>query len=132
MTIKRIDGCIGCETCMKTCPTDLIRMDPATGKAKFYVFQAKARPWTYRPRGDRPPPSGGGGGGGGKRPAPPEDPGDGATGSRTAMGVSSLLIALEGLLCPHVLEEDRSCTGDYSTQIESSTEKSLQDDCKEG
>ena len=33
MTIERIDGCIGCGTCVQTCPTDVIRQDPKTGKA---------------------------------------------------------------------------------------------------
>ncbi|BCS95267.1 [Fe-S]-binding protein [Desulfoluna limicola] len=33
MTIQRIEGCIGCGTCVKTCPTDVIRQDPKTKKA---------------------------------------------------------------------------------------------------
>ena len=33
MTIKLIKGCIGCETCVKTCPTDVIRQDAKTKKA---------------------------------------------------------------------------------------------------
>ena len=33
MTIERIKGCIGCGTCVKTCPTDVIRQDPETNKA---------------------------------------------------------------------------------------------------
>lgn len=33
MAISSIDGCIGCGTCVQSCPTDVIRMDPDTGKA---------------------------------------------------------------------------------------------------
>lgn len=33
MTIKSIKGCIGCGTCVQTCPTDVLRQDTATGKA---------------------------------------------------------------------------------------------------
>jgi len=33
MAIDRIDGCIGCGTCVSTCPTDVIRTDPKTGKS---------------------------------------------------------------------------------------------------
>jgi len=33
MTIEKIQGCIGCGTCVETCPTDVIRQDPETDKA---------------------------------------------------------------------------------------------------
>jgi len=33
MTIQLIKGCIGCGTCVKTCPTDVIRLDAKTKKA---------------------------------------------------------------------------------------------------
>lgn len=33
MPINNISGCIGCGTCIKTCPTDVIRKDQATKKA---------------------------------------------------------------------------------------------------
>lgn len=33
MSIQSINGCIGCGTCVKTCPTDVIRLDRRTHKA---------------------------------------------------------------------------------------------------
>ncbi len=33
MSIESIKGCIGCGTCVETCPTDVIRKDPKSGKA---------------------------------------------------------------------------------------------------
>ena len=33
MVIERISGCIGCGTCVRTCPADVIRPDPETKKA---------------------------------------------------------------------------------------------------
>jgi len=33
MSVNTIRGCIGCGTCVKTCPTDVFRMDGETGKA---------------------------------------------------------------------------------------------------
>jgi len=35
MSIKRIDGCIGCGICVETCPTDVIRLNPKTHKAEI-------------------------------------------------------------------------------------------------
>lgn len=34
MAIEKIKGCIGCGTCVKTCPTDVIRLN-ANGKAEI-------------------------------------------------------------------------------------------------
>ncbi|MDX2486282.1 MAG: 4Fe-4S binding protein [Gammaproteobacteria bacterium] len=33
MTIQSINGCIGCGECVKSCPTDVLRLDADTGKA---------------------------------------------------------------------------------------------------
>jgi NAD-dependent dihydropyrimidine dehydrogenase PreA subunit len=33
MGIERIEGCIGCGTCVLTCPTDVLRIDEKTKKA---------------------------------------------------------------------------------------------------
>jgi len=33
MAIEAIHGCIGCGTCVQSCPTDVLRLDPKTGKA---------------------------------------------------------------------------------------------------
>ena len=33
MPIEKRQGCIGCVTCVETCPTDVIRKDPKTKKA---------------------------------------------------------------------------------------------------
>lgn len=33
MTIKSINGCIGCEECVKACPCDVLRIDPKNNKA---------------------------------------------------------------------------------------------------
>lgn len=33
MSIKEIKGCIGCGTCVQTCPTDVIRLDRSTNMA---------------------------------------------------------------------------------------------------
>ena len=30
MAIEQINGCIGCEECIKACPTDVIRLDSKT------------------------------------------------------------------------------------------------------
>jgi NAD-dependent dihydropyrimidine dehydrogenase PreA subunit len=35
MSIKSINGCIGCGTCVATCPTDVIRLNPTTKKAEI-------------------------------------------------------------------------------------------------
>jgi NAD-dependent dihydropyrimidine dehydrogenase PreA subunit len=35
MAINTISGCIGCGICVKTCPTDVIRINEKTGKAEI-------------------------------------------------------------------------------------------------
>ncbi len=35
MAIDSINGCIGCGTCVPTCPTDVLRMNEKTGKAEI-------------------------------------------------------------------------------------------------
>ena len=35
MSIISINGCIGCEECIKSCPTDVIRLNPSTKKAEI-------------------------------------------------------------------------------------------------
>jgi NAD-dependent dihydropyrimidine dehydrogenase PreA subunit len=37
MAIQKIDTskCIGCETCVKGCPCDILRMDEKTGKSRI-------------------------------------------------------------------------------------------------
>lgn len=42
MAIERIDGCIGCGTCVKTCPTDVLRLSEKDGKAEIrYVLDCQ-------------------------------------------------------------------------------------------
>lgn len=33
MPIHQISGCIGCKSCIESCPTDVIKLDPKTQKA---------------------------------------------------------------------------------------------------
>jgi ferredoxin len=33
MVVEKIQGCIGCGTCVKSCPTDVLRLDTRTKKA---------------------------------------------------------------------------------------------------
>jgi NAD-dependent dihydropyrimidine dehydrogenase PreA subunit len=35
MPINQISGCIGCEACVQSCPTDVIRMNKETNKAEI-------------------------------------------------------------------------------------------------
>jgi NAD-dependent dihydropyrimidine dehydrogenase PreA subunit len=35
MSITSINGCIGCEECIKSCPTDVIRLNTNTKKAEI-------------------------------------------------------------------------------------------------
>ena len=33
MPVEQIQGCIGCKACVEVCPTDVLRIDPASGHA---------------------------------------------------------------------------------------------------
>ena len=35
MPIEKIEGCIGCESCVMACPADVLRMNPKTGLAQI-------------------------------------------------------------------------------------------------
>ncbi|MDZ8118322.1 4Fe-4S dicluster domain-containing protein [Pontiella agarivorans] len=39
MAIERIDGCIGCGTCVSACPTDVLRLNEKNGKAEIKYLQ---------------------------------------------------------------------------------------------
>ena len=39
MSVERIDGCIGCGTCVATCPTDVFRLNEKTGKSEIRYRQ---------------------------------------------------------------------------------------------
>lgn len=39
MPIEKIQGCIGCENCIKACPTDVIRLDQETKQA-YIAYQS--------------------------------------------------------------------------------------------
>lgn len=41
MAVENIntDKCIGCETCVQTCPMDVLRMDPKTGKSSIAFYE---------------------------------------------------------------------------------------------
>lgn len=40
MTIEKISGCVGCGTCVETCPTDVIRMNLETNIAEITYPEA--------------------------------------------------------------------------------------------
>ena len=40
MAIESINGCIGCGTCVSTCPTDVFRLNKKTRKAEIAYPEA--------------------------------------------------------------------------------------------